>query len=697
MNIFKEHYADYISKGYSVIPDKYGNKLPAIKSWSYYCFRPPTQEDLDQWSTIGDTNISVCMGRASNIVALDIDETRQDILDLVMPILPPSPVVKIGAKGETRFYRYMGEGSQTLVFNGQMVMEILSDNKKTTLPPSLHPSGVLYKWQGKGLLDVSVSSLPLLPPALFAHVESKLRLKFPDVQDHGGHKLESGRNNTLSSLCGTLIAEGTPIDEALKRLIEFDVANNKPPLFTDPEEQRHTESITNALKFYSNHLESINTRRYRDNKTYELPRLNIAPMGKERAMEQPKNPNKLELPLAQGVIRTIQQNILDNSWVKQPALAFSATLALMSTLVSRKLMFAGISPNLYILNVAPSGSGKDAPQQMVKKFLINIGAENLLGAGDYVSDASLMDSLGHSPVRLDIMDEAGGILRAITSGKSEYNGKMADILAELFTSSSSKFLGRATAEGIKGACFRPNVIILASTTPTGVTEGLTTKAIEKGLMGRFLIFKGDYNAPATRLRNMPELDEQTCNILRYWSAYKPKEDMLIGGLTQAVTYLKVTPQGEEALDDMFSYFDKMRLEEASTSPIIPIIARLYQQAIKITILHSVSRVGMGEPIIDVADIEFARLTVLYYLATIREVVGNYVFDTPRERAMARVMTIARDNGFISQREMSKLLRSHTRNEREQIMQDLLEGGDVIQDTTTGTTVYRIPERRTHEQ
>ena len=91
-----------------------------------------------------------------------------------------------------------------------------------------------------------------------------------------------------------------------------------------------------------------------------------------------------------------------------------------------KLTFRGLSPNLYLLNVAPSGSGKDAPQQLIKKYLVDINAEHLLGAGDYISDASLVDSLEQRPVRLDIMDEAGGILRSISTSKADYGGKMAD-------------------------------------------------------------------------------------------------------------------------------------------------------------------------------------------------------------------------------------------------------------------------------
>ena len=37
MNLFKEYAAEYLDNGYSVIPDKFRSKMPAIKNWNHYC------------------------------------------------------------------------------------------------------------------------------------------------------------------------------------------------------------------------------------------------------------------------------------------------------------------------------------------------------------------------------------------------------------------------------------------------------------------------------------------------------------------------------------------------------------------------------------------------------------------------------------------------------------------------------------
>ena len=180
MNLFKTNYEAYIRQGLSVIPDKFGTKLPAIKGWSAFCSKLPSNEEIEGFCKIENSNISMCLGEASGIIALDVDSTDQRILDIVVPMLPSSPVEKIGAKGFTRFFRFNGENSMTVKFNGEMVLEVLSEGKKTTMPPSRHPSGVDYRYTTtETLLTVNKNDLPYFPPFLLANIESKLRLHFP--------------------------------------------------------------------------------------------------------------------------------------------------------------------------------------------------------------------------------------------------------------------------------------------------------------------------------------------------------------------------------------------------------------------------------------------------------------------------------------------------------------------------------------
>lgn len=299
MNVFKENYLGYINKRLSVIPDKWASKQAGVKDYSKFSYELPSENDLKEWVKIPKTNIALCLGESSKIIALDVDTENQQILDLILPSLPNSPVEKIGAKGFTRFFKYNGEHTQLVKHNREVVFEILSNNKKTTLPPSRHPSGVDYKWSSdKTLLDINVDELPTLPPFLVPNIESLIKTKFPDTEIQGRGKTISGRNNQLSSKCAQLISDQIPVDQAIKELIAHDKEFHEIPLFTDPEEMRHTEPFTNALMFYTNHLCTINTRHYRKKEEYEIPITASAVSSIEpKKIKKIKNPRTCTCPL----------------------------------------------------------------------------------------------------------------------------------------------------------------------------------------------------------------------------------------------------------------------------------------------------------------------------------------------------------------------------------------------------------------
>lgn len=696
MNKYQEFAQDYLAKGYSVIPDKFKSKMPAIKGWSEYCDRLPTPEEVEGWkNNIPESNISLCLGESSGVIAVDVDTEDNEILELIRKHLQPSPYEKVGSKGFTRFYRYTRENTQIFKHNKSVLFELLSTGKKTTLPPSVHPNGMQYKWSGDSLDSVIPSELPVLAPFNLSNINAMIKAKFPDAEDSGhGSFTTNGRNDALVRLCGKLIAERKSADEVIRELVEFDKTEHSVAYFTDPEEFRHLDAFTNALSMYAYQLDRINQIHHRKNEEYETPQLASAinaeyqeaiEMGKSQGENPPneKKLKKIELPTAQGVIGIIQQNILDNSWIKQPDLAMSAALALMAVLTSRKFSFGNLTTNLYLLNISPSGSGKDAPQQMIKRYLSDIGKESLLGSGDYVSDASLMNTLEHSPIRLDLLDEAGGILKTVTSGRSEYNGKMADILCELYTSSNSKYMGRATAEGIKGSCSRPNVSILGSTTPTGFSEGVTRAALDKGLLGRFLTFFGDGEAPARRLREFPRLEKEVKEKLLALANFKPEVnyDLTIGGIEQEVKEMSASEDAHLLLDSIFEEFDNMRRESDKSDAMLPITARLYQQMVKITILTAISRDGI-DAIITVEDVKFAKALILYYYSNMKEAVNTLVYNNHNEKAYADVLKLLPMIGSgdgLTRQSLSQKTRSLGKRRREEIVQELIESGDVVMD------------------
>ena len=78
----------YIEKGLSVVPEK--DQKPLIKGWADFKDTLPTEENLKEWETLSPTGLGLVCGPQSNIIALDLDTDRQDILDEIKHPLPIS-------------------------------------------------------------------------------------------------------------------------------------------------------------------------------------------------------------------------------------------------------------------------------------------------------------------------------------------------------------------------------------------------------------------------------------------------------------------------------------------------------------------------------------------------------------------------------------------------------------------------------
>ncbi len=708
-NVYKDQGLDYLAKGLAVIPGKYGSKMPAIKGWSKYCDELPSEKDALTWiNTFDKSNLDLCLGKASGIIALDLDCVDEEILNLIQDMLPESPVEKVGSKGWTRFFKYTGEMSCSLKWQGENIIEILSSGKKTTMPGSLHPNGMRYRWTSEETLLTlaNVNELPHLAPMLFSQITSVLRTKFHDAELKGAGKVISGRNDELSSICGALIKDRVSLDEAVSTLVKHDQLHNDPPLFTDANERLSTEPFTNAILFYANHLSSVNNKRFRNNQEYEIP-VTASAINKEAADIVTKKSElrpgalsdsaSLELPEASGLVGNVANYILENSYIPQPSFALSAAIGLVSILAGRKFQFEGAAPNMYLLNVGESGSGKNAPQEVIKEIIKMSGLEAFLGSGMYVSDASLMDGLSTQPCRIDLIDEASALLKVTSSDGANHTLGMTETLCELYTSSTSEFLGRMLAGGErKGRCYRPIVSILGSTTPIGFIESISRTSLDKGLLGRFLFFRGDDLKPARRLKSKSEVSNGIINSINTLANYVPVNKKLSGiSITQEVDFLEATPRAHKRLDEIFNEYDSYRVTGTGHRDLMPIVSRRYQQMVKLILVHAIGRIDKDIPIVDLVDVEFGFNMMQYQLDVLEKFVSGQISTNKFEKDRNAVLEFIKNKGYASSRDVGKGISRINGKYRKDLLMDLIDLGMIAADHITengiSTLVYKYVE------
>lgn len=685
MSIYSKNCLAYLRKGFSVIPDS--GKKPIVKQWTQYSKRQPTQEEIKLWSeSFPKANISLMLGKESKIVVLDFDETDEKIIKTIEHLLPKSPIERIGKKGFARFFQYSGESNKEIfrMVDGKkkVILELLSDRKKITIPPSIHPdTNKSYVWVDKAILDVKIEDLPKLPPFLFDRLEDKLKIFNTDSYDNKS-KVQEGRNLSLSTHVGKIIQKPHTLLSAVQDLVDFDKEHHDKPLFADKEETKFNDPNFNALIFYMNHLTSINTKRSEEFKKLELPILSTEVNHLDSLLNKSKS--KTKLPEPTGLMKQVFDYILEHSYIEQPVFALSASMSLLGTLASRKFTFQNTTPNCYILNIADSGSGKDSCQQVIKDLLFKINAGNkLLGATSYPSEAAIIKNLEVSPVRLDVIDECSTFLSAAAKGGASYAVGIGDTLCELFSCSNGYYLGKALASMNLniGAVHRPHINLLCSTTFRGLHESISITALEKGLFARFLVFFGENNNKGKRVLSIKPPSQDMLDKLEYFYKFIPHSKNN-GNFTQfncPAYKIPCTRSANNLLTEYHQHFDRMRVLSKSDGFRRPIISRLYQHMLKIVLLSAISNTELGKlPIVKPADVDFGYKLINYYLDNIIDFVKDNLYASPRDMKLNKVLNaIKRSEKGLTNIELARQCSFLNINERIDIIKDLKEANRIV--------------------
>jgi len=144
MNEFLEAALYYASLGWSVIPIRPKDKKPALKWEQYQTGRASEEQIRDWWKKWPRANVGVITGGISGIIVLDVDgpEGRESIAD---KDLPPTTCAITGSGGYHYIFKH--PGGEVRNFARRLPgLDLRGDGGYIVAPPSIHPSGGLYKW-----------------------------------------------------------------------------------------------------------------------------------------------------------------------------------------------------------------------------------------------------------------------------------------------------------------------------------------------------------------------------------------------------------------------------------------------------------------------------------------------------------------------------------------------------------------------
>jgi hypothetical protein len=166
-------------------PGEYaGGGWRAMVRWTEFIDSPASGFRLGSFLQWPEANAGALLGTPAGIdeagnpqvvVALDFDAEDGDALDLLLRNAPASPMVKVGRRGETRFFKASTE-LKSASFDGPegRLLDLLCAGRQTIVPPSVHATTMAtYRWTAG---PVPVDELPILTGDALDQLKEALEL-----------------------------------------------------------------------------------------------------------------------------------------------------------------------------------------------------------------------------------------------------------------------------------------------------------------------------------------------------------------------------------------------------------------------------------------------------------------------------------------------------------------------------------------
>lgn len=718
MSAFSEASTRLFGAGYSIIPLAPGTKSPTLEKWTRYCKELPTHDDIVRWNQWQGANIGVCLGVASGIIAIDLDNDVDGLIGKIEGLLPATPVAKTGKKGKTLFYRYTGELSRGLSVSGVRVVDILSSGRQTVLPPSIHPdTGKPYEWFGRPLWEYKSSDLPaILNPTMqtivglfrpdpkpviqtsqrfyfeetgqndvaealgfipaddydtWYQIGMTLKDKFgeagfglwdkwsqtcPQKYPLGGHV---ELRQKWDSFKGTGLTIATLFYKALDR--GYRPVTSAPDLgnVVDIIEGGNIWQMMHGKKIYHEHKESVRTHTPDHKKSDNFP---------------------LHLLDAPGLVGKICRYINRTAIYPQPILTLSNAISAVGVLMAHRVQTeTHLRTNMLTIGLAPSGAGKGHSMKCIEK-LFDYATASDLTAGEPASGAGLLTALVDAKGRLLIQwDEFGRVLSVLNSRTAmSHQREILTQIVRIFSAADTNYKGTQYANHDRKMSRKdinqPCLCIYGATVPSRFFGGITGEDAIDGFLSRWLVFESkDYTIDPVQAEDADPPPQELIDEVKRWQNM-PTNAEPQGNLDAAVAIRPLTVSYDDKAREMIQEFRRAmrtKIAQEPDSQFNPVFARAAEHADKLALIaHD------GQLIDERAmawGIEVATWCARYLCIAVKD----FVAENETEEESKKILNIIRQHkGWMTHSKLvqkSQWLKTPRRNE---ILTNLDETGAI---------------------
>lgn len=193
-----------------------------------------------------------------------------------------------------------------------------------------------------------------------------------------------------------------------------------------------------------------------------------------------------------GLVGDIAQWIVDTARRPQPELSLGAALAIVGTVAGRQ--FCGPTKSgthLYVLGLAPTGTGKDHPLQQIGRIMAAAKMTAHLGPSEFISMPAVVNFLMRKPLSICAMDEFGSFMKRINNKRaSGFEGAISKVIRTMWSMSFSPYATPEWAQKASQTIFSPALSLYGVSTPEQFYSSMEGSSLEDGTLNRFLLLNG---------------------------------------------------------------------------------------------------------------------------------------------------------------------------------------------------------------
>lgn len=403
-----------------------------------------------------------------------------------------------------------------------------------------------------------------------------------------------------------------------------------------------------------------------------------------------------------GLVGEVIQYTHSISAYSNPVINLAGALALQATLCSRVVVSDDCDcPNIYVLGLADSGTGKDAIRKSIKHIL-SIGNLDHLVTGPLASGQGLEDRLYEEPVALCMWDEIHSLFESIRiKNGGENGGYLISRLMEFYTSSNSFVSLRVKTKKKEDKATPtkrirlPHLSIFGTSVPANTFKAFSENLVTGGMIPRTLVFHGSservFNHSADPLKPVPftitnQVEEWRQLELRTnpdkYNSFPDGEDTERCDNPNPIK-VPFSSDARNLLEELRRSTDERinSLDPNESAIERTLLTRVYENVKKLALIYACSA-NVNHPEIDHNAVEWAAAVVRYQVKKVLWLASQHMSRSQYEEQCKQVFQSIEagsrtDKGRVSHKRLKERTKDIDRKIFENIMADLTEQGVVV--------------------